>query len=261
MCKKMPVLFVGHGSPMNAIENNDFTRGWEEIAARIPRPTAILAISAHWYTPGTRINDSAQPKTVYDMYGFPDELYRIVYHAPGAPELAHQTNELLLGVAQIDNSWGIDHGTWSVLHRMYPQADIPVFQLSVNQQAPAEEHYRLGQQLQALREQGVLIFGSGNVVHNLGRIDWQSDGGYPWAERFDAYIKAQILAHQHQHVIDYHTAGESAQLAFVTPEHFYPLLYVLGASAPDDAITVFNDACTLGALSKTSYLFAPEDNQ
>lgn len=254
MNPKMPVLFVGHGSPMNAVENNEFTRGWEEIAKKIPKPKAILSISAHWYTAETRINNSEKPEMVYDMYGFPDELYRFVYPAPGAPELAEITRNRISRVVKVDNTWGIDHGTWSVLHRMYPTAEIPVYQLSIDMHAAAETHYKIGQELISLREQGVLILGSGNIVHNLSRVNWALDGGYPWADAFDDYIQQKILKVEHEAIIDYHLAGESSKLAFITPEHFYPLLYVLGASDRDRTITVFNDSRTLGSISMTSYL-------
>jgi len=256
MNRKMPVLFVGHGSPMNAVENNQFTRGWEEIAGKIPKPKAILSISAHWYTAETRINNAEKPEMVYDMYGFPDELYRVVYPAPGAPELAAITKNLISRAVKVDNTWGIDHGTWSVLHRMYPAAEIPVYQLSIDMDAAAEIHYKIGQELTSLREQGVLILGSGNIVHNLSRINWALEGGFPWADAFDDYIQQNILNVEHEAIIDYHLAGEPSKLAFITREHFYPLLYVLGASDGDDAITVFNDSRTLGSISMTSYLIA-----
>lgn len=259
MNKKMPVLFVGHGSPMNAIENNEYTRGWAEIAAKIPKPKAILSISAHWYTEGTKTNDSTKPETIYDMYGFPEELYRVVYDAPGAPELAHLTKKMISRTVTIDNTWGIDHGTWSVLHRMFPAEDIPVFQLSIDLNAPPESHYQIGQELRSLRDQGVLIFGSGNIVHNLSRVNWELNGGYPWADEFNNYIKDKILNHQHQDIINYHLAGDSSKLAFFTPEHFYPLLYVIGAAGDDNNIKVFNDSCTLGAISMTSYLISAKN--
>ncbi len=255
MTKRMPALFVGHGSPMNAIENNTYSKGWEEVAATIPKPKAILSVSAHWYTKGSRINDQENPRTIYDMYGFPRELYQVVYDAPGAPELAHMTQDIISREVKIDNSWGLDHGTWSVLHRMYPAADIPVFQLSVDSGAHPETHYKIGQEIGSLREKGVMILGSGNVVHNLARINWEVQGGYPWAVEFDEYIKDKIINRQYPEVINYHNAGESSKLAFVTPEHFYPLLYVLGASAEEDHLRVFNDSCTLGSISMTSYLF------
>jgi 4,5-DOPA dioxygenase extradiol len=252
---KMPVLFVGHGSPMNAIEDNEFTDKWASIGKSLPRPEAILSISAHWFTDGVRICDEEHPKQIYDMYGFPRELYELKYPAQGAPELAHATKSLLNEVVSVDNSWGIDHGTWSVLCRMYPEADIPVYQLSIDRRAAAELHYDLGKQLQPLRDQGVLILGSGNVVHNLARISWELEDGYSWAEEFDSYIKEAILSGDHQKVIHYEKSGKAAELAFVTPEHYYPLLYALGATRQEDQITVYNDACILGSLSMTGYIF------
>jgi 4,5-DOPA dioxygenase extradiol len=253
--KKMPALFIGHGTPMNAIEDNQYTMNWRAIADKFPKPKAILAISAHWYTRGSWIIDDANPKMVYDMYGFPDELYKVVYGAKGAPELAHLTQELIKSDVKIDNSWGYDHGTWSVLCRMYPEADIPVYQLSIDSNASCKAHFQIGQQISALRENGVLILGSGNVVHNLSKISWEMDGGHPWATDFDNYIKNKISLKEYENVINYKTAGESSELAFYTPDHFYPLLYVLGASKEDDKLTIFNDSCTLGSLSMTSYLF------
>lgn len=252
---KMPVLFIGHGSPMNAIEANQFTEGWEKIASEIPRPKAILSISAHWYTDGTRITDSDQPRTVYDMYGFPHELYEVAYPAEGSPETARLTKGLIQKEVKIDNSWGCDHGTWSVLCRMYPKADIPVLQLSVDRFADAEAHFELGREIRALREKEVLIFGSGNVVHNLSRISWDMQGGYPWAGEFDNYVKEKISQRKYGDVIHYQSAGQAAKLAFTAPDHYAPLLYVLGASSEDDRLTVFNDSCTMGSLSMTSYLF------
>lgn len=253
--KRMPVLFVGHGSPMNAIEENPFVEEWKALGERLPRPEAILSVSAHWYTKDTRITDSEAPRTVYDMYGFPEELYKIVYNAKGSPHFAHLAQSLVGRRVTIDNSWGHDHGTWSVLHRMYPQADIPVFQLSVDRNASAADHYEIGKELSALREQGVLIFGSGNVVHNLSRVNWDMDGGYSWAEEFDLYIKENILAGKEEHVIAYENAGSCASLAVPMADHFSPLLYVLGAARGGKPISVFNEACVLGSLSMTSYLF------
>ena len=251
---RMPALFVGHGSPMNAIEDNTYTRGWENIASIIPKPKAILAISAHWYTKGTRVADTLEPNTIHDMYGFPDELYHIRYDAPGAPELAHAAQKLASRDVQIDNSWGIDHGAWSVLHKMYPEADIPVFQLSVDRGADARTHFNTGKELSLLREKGVLLFASGNVVHNLARIDWEMKNGYPWAEEFDSYIKVHVINKNYEAVIDFTSAGKSSSMAFTTPEHFFPLLYTLGAAHDDDNIEVFNDSCTMGSLSMTCYL-------
>ncbi|MDU2064163.1 MAG: 4,5-DOPA dioxygenase extradiol [Sporomusaceae bacterium] len=252
---KMPVLFIGHGSPMNAIDNNKYAKTWSEIGQSLPRPEAILAISAHWYTAGTRITDAKEPKTVYDMYGFPKELYQVQYPAPGSPHFAQITKNLISSPVAIDNSWGLDHGSWSVLHRLYPQADIPVYQLSVDRNASAAKHFQIGQEIRQLREQGVLIFASGNVVHNLSRIAWDLETGYDWAESFDHYIKTNIIAKNYQAVIDYSQAGPAANLAFPEPDHFYPLLYALGATGSNDQLSIFNDSCTLGSLSMTSYRF------
>jgi len=253
--KRMPVLFIGHGSPMNAIEENKYTKEWEMLGTKLPRPEAILSVSAHWFTPGTRTMDSPNPNTIYDMYGFPDELYAIRYDAPGSAHFAHITQALIERDTTIDNTWGLDHGTWTVLHRIYPDADIPVFQLSVDRYATPEAHFQIGRDIHALREQGVLILGSGNVVHNLAKARWNMDNGYSWAEDFDNNIKNNILNRNYYNVIHYEQAGQSAALAFTMPDHYAPLLYVLGASDDQDEITVFNDSCVLGSLSMTSYLF------
>lgn len=255
MPEKMPALFIGHGSPMNAIEDNEYSKTWEEISKQIAKPEAILSVSAHWFTKGTKITDSPKPRVVYDMYGFPDALYHVVYQPNGAPELARDTMSLISSEVKVDNSWGIDHGTWSVLCRMYPNADIPVYQLSVDAGASAETHFRIGRELASLRDKGIMIFGSGNVVHNLSRVNWDMVGGYSWASEFDGYIKSRIVAGQYDDVLAYSKEGPSAAMAVNTPDHFNPLLYVLGASDKKDKLTVFNDSCTLGALSMTCYLF------
>jgi len=252
---RMPLVFIGHGSPMNAIEDNEFTLNWSKLAQEIPQPKAILAISAHWFTNGTKVNDELNPKMVYDMYGFPAELYQIKYPAPGNPDLAKLISSLVSKEVKIDNTWGYDHGTWSVLVKMYPKANIPLIQLSIDRSTSNETHYKIGQQLSELRNQGVLILGSGNVVHNLGRIDWNmQSGGYPWAVSFDAYIKNKILSHDFDDVVHFERAGDAAKLAVPTPDHFLPLLYVLGASLPEDQIRVINEACMMGSMSMTSYL-------
>ena len=253
--RRMPVLFVGHGSPMNAIENNTFTEGWKNIASLMPKPEAILSVSAHWFTDGTRITDAEHPRMIHDMYGFPDELYRLKYDAPGAPAIAHEAAELISGDISIDNDWGIDHGTWSVLLRMYPNADIPVFQLSVDENSDAARHMEIGRELKELRDRGVLILGSGNVVHNLAKIAWNKNSGFPWADEFDDYIRDAIEKRDFDKVIRYREAGESAAQSFYFPDHFYPLLYVLGASDPADELKIFNNARTMGSMSMTSYLF------
>jgi 4,5-DOPA dioxygenase extradiol len=252
---RMPVLFVGHGSPMNAIENNTYTEKWQQLGQQLPRPQAILMISAHWYTRGTRITDAKAPQMVYDMYGFPKKLYRVQYPAPGLPELANRVRSLLAPApVQVDNSWGLDHGAWSVLCHMFPQADIPVVQLSVDLSAPADSHFQTGRMLAPLRDEGILIIGSGNVVHNLSRVAPNLDGGFPWAEEFDAYICESIEQKRYRDAVDYHKAGEAAKAAVPYPDHFFPLLYVLGAASQLDRLTVFNRSCQMGSLSMTGYL-------
>lgn len=255
MAKRMPALFIGHGSPMNAIEDNSFSRAWSALGAKLTEPKAILSVSAHWFTRGTKVNDSPKPGMIYDMYGFPEELYQLNYPAPGSPELAYRVRSLVGDSVSIDNNWGLDHGTWSVLHRVFPQANIPVVQLSVNAMLTPAEHYAIGQTLRPLRDEGVLIFGSGNVVHNLSRVDWRMNDGQPWAQEFDQWIHQAIETGDHDPVIHYDRAGEAAQLSVPSMDHFAPLLYVLGASDADDAITTVNAECTLGSMSMTSYLF------
>ena len=236
----MPAIFMGHGSPMNAIENNSYTAKWTQVAKEIKRPKAILSISAHWFTHGTRITEA---------------LYRVAYQPPGAPKLAHEAIQMISRQVTVDNTWGIDHGTWSVLSQMYPGADIPVFQMSVDADADTESQLKIGKEIRGLRNKGVMILGSGNIVHNLSRVDWNMEGGYLWAQDFDSYIKNNVMEKNYQDVINYKKAGRSAEMALYTPDHFAPLLYVLGASQEDDQLMVFNDSCTMGSLSMTCYLF------
>lgn len=253
---RMPVLFAGHGSPMNAIEDNTYTRAWRNIAERIPKPEVIISVSAHWFTKGTKIMNGKNNKTIYDMYGFPDELYGVKYDTKGSPETAEVCSKLISKETEFDNSWGIDHGTWSVLVHMYPGRDIPVFQISVDAYAPPEEHYKIGRKLSALRNQGVLIFGTGNVVHNLWLVDWhKANKGFDWAYEFDDYVYENVLSRNHENILKFRELGDIAKLAVPTPDHFYPLLYVLGASDENDKISVFNKSCELGSLTKTAYLF------
>lgn len=252
----MPVLFAGHGSPMNAIEDNQYTRTWRSIAERIPKPEVILSVSAHWYTKGTKIMNEENPKTIYDMYGFPKELYEVTYNTSGSPHIARISRELISKETEYDNSWGIDHGTWSVLVHMYPDRNIPVFQISIDAEAPPAAHYQIGKELKALREQGVLIFGSGNIVHNLRRVDWNKAGeGFDWAYEFDAYIHDSIMKKNHSNILHFSQAGDVARLAVPTPDHFYPLLYTLGATDEDDNVSAFNKSCELGSLTMTGYLW------
>lgn len=255
MASTQPIIFAGHGSPMNAIEENEFSKTWEKIGLQLQKPKAILAISAHWYTHGTKILNVEKPKMIYDMYGFPEELYKVVYPAKGATDFAKKAYDLTTPKSVMDTSWGLDHGTWSVLNWMYPTADIPVFQMSVDMDADLKEHFKLGNRLKQLREEGVLILGSGNVVHNLGAVDWDMKGGYIWADEFDTYIKENVLAKNFANVIDYKNAGSSAAKAFPMPDHFAPLLYCLGAMHTDDTIKVFNEKRVMGGLSMTGYIF------
>lgn len=255
MSIQMPVLFIGHGSPMNAIEENVFTQKWREVGAILPKPKVILCVSAHWYTPKTRFSDLENPEQIYDMYGFPESLYEHKYPVKGSPEMVETTRALLEIESVIDNSWGIDHGTWSVLSNLYPKADIPVYQLSIDSNLSVEAHYELGKKLKPLRALGVLIIGSGNVVHNLNQVNFNMQEGYSYAETFDAYIKANISNRKIEQVIHYKNAGDSSKQAFYTLEHYLPLIYALGASNDDDELEVFNDQCVVGSLSMTSYLW------
>ena len=254
--KRAPVLFIGHGSPMNAIEENAFSRQWIQLGRQLERPRAILSVSAHWFTAGTHISDVETNRTIYDMYGFPEALYEVSYPAPGAPELARRVAGMIDRQTVLDSGWGLDHGSWSVLRRLFPVANVPVFQLSVDANATMQAHLQIGRDLAALRDEGVLILGSGNVVHNLGRVDWNQTGGFDWADDFDAYIRRNVESRAFDRVVDYRQAGPSARVAFPTPDHFAPLLYVLGAADAADSLTVFNDARVLGSLSMTSYLFS-----
>lgn len=253
---RMPVVFVGHGSPMNAIEDNIYTRGWKEMAKKIPKPKAIVSVSAHWFTEGTKIMNEENPKTIYDMYGFPDELYEIIYSPSGNPKLAESVKEMISKESVYDNTWGIDHGTWSVLVHMYPERDIPVFQVSIDASAPAEVHYEIGKELKSLRDEGVLLFGTGNIVHNLRLVNWaMGDEGFQWAYEFDNFIKENIQARNHEKIINYESLGDKAKLAVPITDHFNPILYILGATDEDDKVSVYNHKCMMGSLSMTSYIF------
>jgi 4,5-DOPA dioxygenase extradiol len=246
---KMPALFVGHGSPMNAIEDNQFSRAWETVGRALPRPKAILCISAHWETQGVEVTAMESPRTIYDFYGFPPELYAVRYPAPGSPALAAVVQKTLAGVgAQPDLDWGLDHGAWSVLRRMFPEADIPVVQLSLDYRKRMPEHYALAKELKALRWRGVLIVGSGNMVHNLRLVQWQ-DAAYDWALEFDSLLKERILAGDHAAIQQPEQFGRMAALSIPTPEHYLPLLYTLAVQDPDEPVSFFADQVTLGAIS------------
>jgi 4,5-DOPA dioxygenase extradiol len=248
----MPALFIGHGSPMNAIEDSEFSRAWAEVARSLPKPQAVLCVSAHWETEGTRVTAMEQPRTIHDFYGFPPSLHAKKYPAPGSPGLARMAQKLVRGTPiKLDLDWGLDHGAWSVLCRMFPKADVPVIQLSLDQRKEPAFHYELGRELRGLRKKGVLIIGSGNIVHNLREIVWE-DTAYDWALEFDAQIKELILSGGHKALIHYSKLGRSARLAVPTPEHYLPLLYVLGTQDRTDDVTFFADRVTLRSMSMRS---------
>jgi 4,5-DOPA dioxygenase extradiol len=250
----MPVLFVGHGSPMNALDDNVYTRAWRALGERLPRPKAILAVSAHWETKGVLITAAERPRTIHDFYGFPPDLYAVEYPAPGDPALARTIAGMLAPHARADlDSWGLDHGTWSVLRSIYPRADIPVLQLSLDIRLGPPDHYAIGQALAPLRDEGVLIFGSGDIVHNLRLFDRRPGASTPdWAVAFNDLVKAKILEGDDQALIGY-PALPNVHLAFPEPEHFHPLLYVLGAREAGEAVEFLTDD-VLSAISMTSVL-------
>ncbi len=250
---RMPTLFVGHGSPVNAIEDNRVTRAWRKIADEMPRPKAILSVSAHWYISHTLVCDSTAPRTIHDFYGFPEALYAEQYPAPGAPDIARQIQNLVKSThVESDSNWGLDHGTWSVLKQMYPEADIPTTQISIDYTKSAHEHYAIGKDLSKLREEGVLILASGNLVHNLRelRID-RLDFGYEWTKEFDRTIVDYIESGNHKGVVEYEKLGSLAQLAHPIPDHYLPLLYALGASSKSEEADVFNRFWFAGSISMT----------
>jgi len=255
---------------MNALEDNEFSRQWERMGKELPRPDAILCISAHWLTHGTAVTAMEKPRTIHDFGGFPPELYQVSYPAPGKPGLAERVRELVANTraatsgseagkveVSLDQAWGLDHGTWSVLRRMYPKADIPVLQLSIDAGKPAAWHYSMGKHLKALRDEGVLVVASGNIVHNLGMIAWdrmdESGFGFDWALEFDAAIADCIQAGDDERIIHWEKLGKAAKLAVPTSDHFLPLLYALGVRDPADAVQVFNGKAVAGSLTMTSY--------
>jgi 4,5-DOPA dioxygenase extradiol len=244
----MPALFVGHGNPMNAIEDNEFSRTWMELGKSMPRPDGVVCISAHWETDGTCVTAMEHPATIHDFTGFPAALENMTYPAPGSPDLAARVQAAARSTRiRPDRSWGLDHGAWSVLCRLYPQADIPVVQVSLDAGAPPAFHYELGRELGELRKEGVLILGSGNMVHNLRAMAWHEEG-FDWALESDAAMANLILAANHQALIDYPNLPNARQ-AIPTEEHYLPLLYVLGAAGANHSATFFNDRVTLGSIS------------
>lgn len=254
---RTPVIFSGHGSPMVALENNKITAGMEAVGKAViekyGKPKAILAISAHWYTRGTFVQSAEQPKQVYDMYGFPEELYRVKYPVKGDRKLTDRVLEALGNLVSVDDSWGIDHGTWTVLVHMFPKADIPVVQLSVDGTLTGEQCHEIGQKLSALRDEGYLIFGSGNVVHNLRRVEWDNQDGTKMTHAFNDYIIDAVKAGNKEKVIHY-ADGPEAAYAVPTPEHYLPLIYCLGA-ADGNRAEVFNNVCNLGSMAMTGFVW------
>lgn len=253
----MPVLFIGHGSPMNGIEDTEFSRRWTQMAKEIPTPKAVLVVSAHWFTKGTRITAMDFPETIHDFGGFPDELFAVQYPAPGNPVLAKETAELLHSAhVELDHDWGLDHGAWTIIRHMYPEANIPVLQLSIDYTKAPQYHYDLAKELNALRKKGVLIIGSGNMVHNLRMVAWNrlNDPGYAydWAIQTNNQFKELIQADDHKALINYTSLGKEAMLAIPTPEHYLPLLYTLGLKNNKDNVSFFNDKAVGGSLTMTS---------
>ncbi|MBS0286718.1 MAG: 4,5-DOPA dioxygenase extradiol [Proteobacteria bacterium] len=252
MTNVLPLIFFGHGNPMNAITHNDYTAAWRQIGTQITKPKAILSISAHWYVPDTGVTIATSPRTIHDFGGFPSELYQVQYPAPGDPALARRVQQLLAPLnVKLDNSWGLDHGTWSVLRHVYPDANIPVVQLSINENKPASFHFEIGKKLALLREEGVLIAGSGNLVHNLHAYAWGQHlrDPYDWATRFESAARQLILARDHKPLVNYETLGPNAALSIPTPDHYLPLLYVLGASQHGDVVRFPVEGVDGGSIS------------
>jgi 4,5-DOPA dioxygenase extradiol len=258
MADRMPAVFFGHGNPMNAVLENDYTRAWAQIGAGLPRPKAILSISAHWYVPETAVTAAENPRTIHDFGGFPRELYEIEYPAPGGPELADRVRDLLAtATVGMDVQWGLDHGTWSVLCHVFPQADIPVVQLSIDKTKPPEYHYEIGKRLAPLRDEGVLIIGSGNLVHNLHTYAWGRHGVEPfdWAVRFETRVRELLIDGDHTPLVAYETLGRDGTLSVPTPEHYLPLIYVMGVSGENEQVSFPVDGVDGGSVSMLTVQF------
>ena len=258
MTKPMPAIFFGHGNPLNALAENDYTRAWAGIGEQLPRPKAILSVSAHWYVPASAVTASAKPRTIHDFGGFPRELYQFEYPAPGSPELAGRVREMLGPTSvKFDERWGLDHGTWSVLCHVFPQADIPVVQLSIDETQPPEYHYEIGKRLAPLRDEGVLIIGSGNLVHNLHTYAWGSHKVEPfdWAIRFEQQARELLLKGDHAPLIGYEALGRDAKLSAPTPEHYLPLIYVIGVSREGEPVTFPVEGVDGGSVSMLTVQF------
>lgn len=255
MAERMPVIFFGHGNPMNALADNDITRGWSDLGRSLPRPKAVLCVSAHWYIPAVAVTAMERPRTIHDFGGFPRALFEVEYPAPGSPGLARRVAELLGdGVLMDEGQWGLDHGTWSVLCHVFPDADVPVVQLSINEAEPAPFHYQLAQQLHALRDEGYLVIGSGNLVHNLHTYAWgkQNVEPFDWALRFEAAARELISKGDHAPLISYEEMGPDAMRSAPTPDHYLPLLYVLALQRPDDEVSFPIEGFDGGSVSMTT---------
>lgn len=255
---RLPVVFIGHGSPMNAIADNDYTRVLKEFGRRLPRPKAVLCVSAHWMSEGTWITHMERPRTIHDFYGFPQALFDVQYPAPSDPVLAESVQAQIADPKiHLDSEmWGFDHGTWQVLRHVYPDADVPVLQLSIYMEQPPSYHFKLGQQLRVLREQGVLIVGSGNIVHNLRKISWETDAPpFDWAVEFDSWVREKLLAKDFGAVVDRALETEAGKLSHPTPDHWYPLLYVLGAAEQDDEVEFLYEGLQNASISMRSVIF------
>jgi len=255
--KRMPVLFVGHGSPMNAISENEFVQNWRELGKTLPKPKAILCISAHWETRGTFVTAMAKPPTIHDFGGFPKALFDVQYPAPGSPEFAKETKRIVSKTeVGLDEKWGLDHGAWSVIKNIYPLADVPVFEMSLDYYQSPQFHYDLAKELATLRDKGVLIIGSGNIVHNLGMVAWdkadEPEYGFDWAIQANDTFKQLILANKHKELINFSALGKEVQMAIPTREHFLPLIYTLALKKEDEPVTIFNDKAVMGSLTMTS---------
>ncbi|MDF1612585.1 4,5-DOPA-extradiol-dioxygenase [Stygiobacter electus] len=259
--EQMPVLFIGHGSPMNAVEENEFVSGWRKIGKTLPKPNAILCVSAHWETRGTFLTAMEKPSTIHDFGGFPEELYSVQYPAPGSPDLAKETKQLITKTEiGLDEKWGLDHGCWSVVKHLYPNADVPIVQMSLDYSQTPVYHYELAKQIFPLRGKGILIIGSGNIVHNLRMLAWdklnEDEYGYDWAVEASNKMKKYILDGNHQQLINYKAQGKEFNLAVPTPDHYLPLLYTLALKEENEKVILFNDKTVAGSLTMTSLKIA-----
>jgi len=250
----MPVLFVGHGNPMNAITDNEFSRGWRAVGRALPKPRAVICVSAHWETRGTYVTAMESPQTIHDFGGFPRELYEVEYPAPGEPALARETKaQVKSAEVGLDVAWGLDHGCWSVMRHLFPDATIPIIQLSLDRTKPPRWHFELSRELAPLRRRGVLIAGSGNMVHNLGMIDWEARVGFDWATEATDQLKNLIAGNESDMLVNYRSLSREVQMGVPTPEHYLPILYAVGLRNEEEPVSFFNDKAELGAISMTSF--------